>query len=134
MKVPIDFRPQTRYVLACIRRGNRDTIDYNSGLIYFSSRELAEEFKGIIQEGNPQLEIFSVDVRTAHTPGEERGKGYWCPYCQSWEYWVTDSGGYKRCPICGMSDRGYYVRMYNNLWASEMKSKSAKKKLDRARK
>lgn len=133
MKVPIDFREQTKHVLVCIKRGARDVIAYNSGLIYFESEQLAKNFAKLVGEGNPELEIKPVSVRKAHPPQEgESGGGYWCPYCQSWEYWLSDSGGYKRCPICRISHADYYVKKYNNLWAANMKSKSAKKKMDRA--
>lgn len=132
MKLRIDFELQTtrlgHYVLVCIKRGNRNRITYNSGLLYFQHEEAVQLFTEKVRKGDPSIEIKTVDVREAHEPTGEVGKGYWCPYCQSWEYWFTDSGGYKRCPVCKMSNNDFYVKKYNNLWNNEMKSKSAKKK------
>jgi hypothetical protein len=68
-------------------------------------------------------------------PEEESGRGTFCPYCESWEYWVVHPEyGIRICPICRMSESDYHVKLYNHLFHSSMKSKTAKKKEDRMRK
>lgn len=133
MKVPISFKKQTEYVLACIKRGPKGNINYNSGLIYFVTEQMAQDFTKLVTKKDPDIEVKPISVLEAYPPQEgQKPKGYWCPYCQSWEYWLPDSGGYKRCPICRISHADYYVRKYNNLWSYNMKSKSAKKEIDKA--
>ena len=136
MKVLIDSNSSNNtQALVCIIRGKRGSISYNSGLIYFNNDKAIEEFTTIIKETNPEVEVIPVDTREAHPPrGDIPKKGYWCPYCQSWEYWSVDSSGSHRCPICGISSREYYVKKYNDLWAANMKSKTSKKRMDKAAK
>lgn len=46
---------------------------------------------------------------------------YWCPYCNQWRVFLyNDYLDVNRCNICGISDRDFYVRKYNNLWEKEM--------------
>lgn len=46
----------------------------------------------------------------------KRGQ-YWCPYCSNPVKFINDEKlGVKRCPICGISNRDYYVKKVNNLW------------------
>lgn len=41
----------------------------------------------------------------------------WCPYCSSPVVFVKDKKlGVKRCPMCGISDRDYYVKRLNTRW------------------
>lgn len=122
------------YVVVVVLRTNKDRIAYNSGLTYFYHKEALEVFVKEIKKGNPNLEIHHVDTLDAHEPPEDRGRGYWCPFCKSWEYWMADSGGYKRCPICGISDNEYYVKRFNRLWTEDMKSKKQKKQQEKGRK
>ena len=134
MKLKINFEVNTikvrSYILVCIKRGKKDGIIYNSGLLYFSHKEAAELFKGKVEKTNPEIKVLYVDVYKAHKPNTLDGKGYWCPYCQSWEYWKSDSSGNKRCPVCKMSDNDYYVKLYNGLWVREMESMTKKRKSD----
>ena len=125
----IDFYPlYTKKILVGIIRNAKGRITYNTGLIYFESTELQQDFIKRASKKYPDLELIPVDSM-GHNPPPEDGKhhkGYWCPYCQRWEYWRT-SNGYKLCPICGMSDGDYYVRKYNHLWTKEMKNQKDKK-------
>ena len=119
-------------VLVCILKDAKGRITYNSGLIYFRYAKAELKFRALIEKGNPGIEIISVDVYDAHRPEEGvEGKGYWCPYCQTWNYWLSDSSGNKRCPICTMSSNEYSVKIMNGLWSQGMKSKTSKKRLDR---
>lgn len=52
-------------------------------------------------------------------------KIFWCPYCGAERRFKHDSFvDAERCSICGVSDRDFYVRKYNNLWPSISEKKS----------
>lgn len=41
----------------------------------------------------------------------------WCPYCSCPVIFVKDKRlGIKKCPICGISDRDYNVKIVNKIW------------------
>lgn len=123
------------YIVVCIKRGNRQRIAYNSGLLYFYHKSAVEAFIKEVSS-NKQVEVFIVNPYKATLPNEDGAtkKGYWCPYCRSWEYWVSCMGGYKKCPICGISNNDFHVKGFNNLWEKPMQSKSNKKKLEKTNK
>jgi len=84
---------------------------------------------------NTDLEVYEVDAYDAHAPKEQINKGYWCPYCRTWDYWKTNRLGYKACQICGIGDSDFYVKNYNKLWNRRgMESKSQKKKQENIQK
>lgn len=115
-----------------VLRNLKGRVIYNTGLIYFSDLGQMEELKTKLQEKQPELELHIVDTLGHNLPTEEdKHKGYWCPYCCTWNYWKSDTGGYKRCPICGISDGDYYVRKFNHLWANDMKNQKDKKHEDK---
>lgn len=118
------------YVVVCIVRG-RNRISYNSGLTYFHHKSSVDHFISQVKSVCPESEFIMIDPYEAKPPRGDK-KGYWCPYCECWEYWVTDNWtGSKRCPICGISNNDYYVKGYNELWVGEMKNKKSKLKADR---
>jgi len=45
----------------------------------------------------------------------------WCPYCATERRFKNDTTGYRRCEICGISDKSYYVKIYNNFTTTEVK-------------
>lgn len=100
-----------KYVAVALLRDKRQRISYTSGLTYFSSaEEMHKHTSEFIKRG---FEIVEVDVQTAHPP-ETTGRGIWCPYCQRWELWVKDEG-YTVCPLCGMTNKDFYVKRFNRL-------------------
>ena len=130
MRLHIDWELKSYWIrkqaMVVIVRGKKNRIIYNSGLNYFYYTQAMEAFVRKLKN-NPNVECHTVDILQAHQPPiEESSKGYWCPYCQNWEYWIADAGGYKRCPICGISDNDFYVKSYNKIWHLGMKSKKAK--------
>lgn len=118
------------YVVVCIKRGKRNRIAYNSGLLYFYHQSALDSFLDIISKTD--LEVKQVSLTRAYPPDETQA-GYWCPYCQSWEYWRMSDGGYKLCPVCGMSDNDFHVKTYNHTWGQKMKSGATKKKNEKIR-
>jgi hypothetical protein len=117
-----------KIILVCIIKDEKDRIIYNSGKLYFQNPGAADIF---IREVSTDVEVVIVNPYMATPPVEVVHNGYYCPYCQRWEYWVSSEGKYKHCPVCGISDSEFYVKKYNGLWVKEMKSKSKKQKLDR---
>ena len=72
-----------------------------------------------------QINIFSIvkpiinDVPDKCIPEGARLKlnQIWCPYCSSPVKFKKDSKlGVKKCPICGISEKDFNVRMINRLW------------------
>ena len=111
-----------RFVVVFIVRANKKhKIIYNSGLQYFYTPEdrdyIVDRVKQKFQ--NINLEVHNVDTYKAHAPqSDEISRGvYWCPYCQGYHKFINGQGGYKQCPICGISDSDFYVKKYNNLWS-----------------
>jgi uncharacterized Zn finger protein (UPF0148 family) len=48
---------------------------------------------------------------------ELKGKQMWCPYCSCPVIFVKDKKlGVKRCPICGITERDYHVKIVNKKW------------------
>lgn len=139
MKLHIDFDSnhcRTKYhVLVCIKRGNKGRISYNSGLLYFRYKKSVEVFMERMAAADPTVEIIKVNVYEATKPKEDevKRKGYYCPYCGSWEYWLMDANANRSCPVCYVSSNDYYVKAYNSMWASGMQSKSTKKRQDNIR-
>lgn len=45
-----------------------------------------------------------------------KSKEYWCPYCSTKVIFQRDKKiGIKKCPICGISEKDYWVKKVNNL-------------------
>jgi len=122
MRISVDLEKGNvkvkKWAIVVISRGKKGRIIYNSKLIYFYHEKALHHFIKVLGS----LEYVLVDVAQHHN-FVEKGNGYWCPYCQQWEYWKATEGGYKKCPICGVSDSDYYVKTYNNIWGSRMGSK-----------
>lgn len=136
MRISINFEDRIvqkkSRVIACIKRDHKERIVYNSGLIYFTHKSHLDKFISSITKEDPQMELHMVDVYKAREP-EGTGKGYWCPYCCNWEYWVSDMLSSKICPICGISDNDFYVKSYNKLFDKKMESKSSQVKRERVK-
>lgn len=45
-------------------------------------------------------------------------KGHkWCPYCNRVQEFLKDHGlGVKRCSKCGITEKDFFVKKYNNSW------------------
>lgn len=97
-------------------RNKKGSVIYSSGLHFFYHRDSELAFIEMALRVNPQLEIYYYDGRHYVPPSENTKKGYWCPYCQSWEYWKANELGYKCCPHCGIGEADFYVRSYNHTW------------------
>ena len=71
-----------------------------------------------------QIDMFNLIRKLNKKPDKSIPKGVklkkgqlWCPYCSNPVIFVRDNRlGVKRCPICGISDRDFHVRMINKLW------------------
>lgn len=69
-----------------------------------------------------QLSIFRLfefnKVPDAEIPENiklKRGE-LWCPYCSNRVIFMRDkSAGVRKCPICGISDRDFWVKKVNKL-------------------
>jgi hypothetical protein len=99
-------------------------------------RIIANSGKIVITDDIGDLDIEGLEIWTvsddAIPPEYNSGRGYYCPYCESWEYWMEHKEyGVKVCPICGISASEYDVKRYNGLWNTQMKSKTSKRKSDR---
>lgn len=117
-----------------IARGKRNKVVYNSGIIVYDNVMEVQDIRETLESKG--LEYHEVNLKRPTGPGNSDGEpiGYWCPYCRNWEYWETGDDGYKRCPICGISDSNYYVKLFNNLWSTNMKSKAGKRNEDNMKK
>jgi len=72
-----------------------------------------------------EYNLFSLVHRDKDKPPDEvipervelKVNQMWCPYCSTPVVFVKDKKfGVKRCPICGISDRDYYVKRLNSKW------------------
>lgn len=132
----IYFDPEThqaklrRYTVVLVKRNKKGNINFSSGIIYFTHKRAMDK---LTQALEGEYEIHYPNVYKA-VPTETPGKGYWCPYCRTWEFWKADGNGYKVCPVCGMSDNDYYVRVYNKLWSGTMGSMGSQKHKERMKK
>jgi len=44
------------------------------------------------------------------------GKQLWCPYCSNKVIFKRDKKlGVKKCPICGITEKDYWVKKVNNI-------------------
>ncbi len=88
----------------------------------FQDKEEAEQYFNTIQLscGNTPVKRGVVSTRKAFRPPEgpgQKGGRYWCPYCVAYREFVhDDTHGVKRCNVCRISDRDFYVKKYNKLW------------------
>lgn len=119
----------------------RKKIVYNSGVQSFSNYDLAKRFKDKLiknlKRNNPEwkYEFYIVSTKEPIKPlGDKhikRGEVY-CPYCaQTVTLKYHKSLGYKRCPICNISEVEYFMKYYNkgNLGSSLKKKKNKRGKL-----
>lgn len=71
-----------------------------------------------------QIDMFNLTKVANKEPDKTIPKGVklkrgqlWCPYCSNPVVFVKDNTlGVKKCPICGISDRDFNVKMVNNIW------------------
>lgn len=115
------------YVVVIIARGKKNKIVYNSGLKYFYTYKAAKLFIDKVRDECPWVEYYWVDVHNHHEipEGIDIGKKkMWCPYCQTVNEFKKTQGGYKNCPICGISNQDFYVKVLNNKFKT--KGKEAK--------
>jgi len=71
-----------------------------------------------------QTDMFAIIKPTKNDPDKELPKGVkidkkymWCPYCSNPVIFKFDHKlGVKRCPICGISENDYNVKLINNKW------------------
>jgi rubrerythrin len=71
-----------------------------------------------------QIDIFSLTKNINEEPDKSIPKGVklkkgqlWCPYCSNPVMFVKDNKlNIKKCPICGISDRDFWVKKVNNIW------------------
>ena len=63
------------------------------------------------------VEIISRTKAFAPPEGFKHTRSvWWCPYCKKIRRFYHDEYvDARRCPVCGISDREYYVRKYNGL-------------------
>lgn len=130
-KRPAGHNHVKAFVVVIIARGKKNKITYHSGLKYFYTYKSAKLFIDKVMEECPWAEFYWVDVHEAHKipEGEEiPKKKMWCPYCQTIQEFKRSQGGYKNCPICGISDQDFYVKCMNIKYR-EAKA-NAKKKLE----
>lgn len=129
----LDFSQRVPAVLVVVIRNHKGRVTYNSGRRYFYDEEVTKQF---IKDVKEQLkfyhpEICTINIKGATTPTDEErieqlpGE-YWCPYCKCYETFKDLGDGYKHCPICGMSDNDFYVKIMNHL--KEKVTKPKKKK------
>lgn len=66
------------------------------------------------------ITVNMINITKATPPEEEtkKRKGeLYCPYCCKVRKFQIDAYlGKKYCPVCGVSDREFYVRTYNHTW------------------
>jgi hypothetical protein len=112
--------------LAFIKRGKSGRLTYNSGVCYFKTPDEMAQTKEsmLLSTEGVGIHIIEVDTRNPHPPTTEvvGKKGYYCPYCRQQDIWKKDFFGNQICPVCGISDNDYYVKLYNHLWRFEMAS------------
>lgn len=98
-------------VMVVIKRDSKGNIIYNSGLLYLTKqnhRKMVQELKGEDVEFK-DVNVYG-DVSENYPRDTARGK-LWCPYCMTLEKWSN-----HQCPICGMSDREFWVQKHNYTW------------------
>ena len=118
------------YAVVIVDRDRKKRVVYNSGKIYLNERSSVEIFLEEAKERG--LEAHEIRLKSPlYEPGEKQ-EGYFCPYCNNWEYWETKEDA-KHCPVCGMSDHDYYVKKENDLWHSRMSSKKSQRQRAKAR-
>jgi hypothetical protein len=82
----------------------------------------------------PDVQVDLISRTKAFAPPRDfipRGKRYWCPYCTKERMFKKSiRKDAKVCPVCGISDRDWYVKTYNHLWPSvaEMERKARERK------
>lgn len=83
--------------------------------------EKAKEVKMKFRD-NSEITVELISVTKAFAPPEDfkrKGNKWWCPYCRKIRVFKLDKVfDIKRCPVCGIGERDWYVRRYNNLWDS----------------
>lgn len=70
---------------------------------------------------NNQLDIYSLLEKPKEVKDKELPKNLklspdtlWCPYCSTAVVFKKDKKlGVKKCPICGVSNREYWVKKVN---------------------
>lgn len=79
----------------------------------------AEEYK----EKGVSVKLYKISLRDPIYPDESIPKKknpkhgrpwYWCPYCGAYRQFVAGTN-YPVCPICGISEKDYYVNKFNHL-------------------
>ncbi len=100
----------------------------------FSDERLARKFFKEAKARFPQAPLFLISLTTAIPPTEDfyskKRKGLWCPCCGEERKFITDSRlDLKRCSICGISERDFYVRSFNGTWPKFKEARIRRKKL-----
>lgn len=116
------------FVVVVVLRNKKNKILYHSRLKYFYTRQAADYYINEVTENFPFVEYYWVDVHKAHEIPEDideiRKKHLWCPYCQTVnEFKKHKTTGYKHCPICGMSDNDFHVKVMNARYRERGKKK-----------
>ena len=87
---------------------------------YRRAKKLVEKIKKQVGK-RATVDLISKTVAFKPKGVKPYRSWYWCPYCNQWRVFLyNDYLGVNRCNICGISDRDFYVRKYNNLWGKEM--------------
>ena len=119
-------------VIAAVLRNDRGRVIYNTGRVYFQHDSNLRYFKRELLKINKNFEFHSIDVCEAKPP-ETNESGTYCPFCRNTERWTSHKfghkiEGYKYCPICGISDGNYYVKLYNRIIELPKETKTKKRK------
>jgi rubrerythrin len=91
--------------------------DPNKGI--FGAEDYMERMQKLF-EHRTDIVIELISLTKAFPPDENQKKRkglWWCPYCGKYRKFKHNSNlNLKICPICGIGERDFYVRSYNNLW------------------
>lgn len=74
---------------------------------------------------NKEYNLFSLTKYNANVNPDKtipthvklKNKQMWCPYCSCPVIFLKDKEfNVRECPLCGISDRDYYVKLVNKMW------------------
>jgi rubrerythrin len=87
----------------------------------FRDEKVGEQFyqAAVKRFNKPGEEVHFINLTKAAAPPKDWKALHnllWCPYCNCpREFHYSEKREVRVCPICGIGDRAYYVRLYNRL-------------------
>lgn len=102
----------------------------------FMDEAVGKNFLALAQErfGADNVHLVSCTAAIAPPSGFiPNHRPIWCPYCAEERRFVYSTRiESKKCPVCGISDRDFYVKKYNlSFGEGDTKNKTKRKRVKR---